>query len=93
MGMLDAPKQNWQLYEAKCRDAHTQWLRSLTPETAWEMYQSLFAFAASQIDGSAGWERLQQHRWEEKLAIRQRMVAAFANLDLWKLEQLREPND
>ncbi len=78
--MLTAPKQNWTLYEAKCREAHTAWLRGLSPETAWELHQSLFSAAMSQGAFPLPPE-LAQCRWDEKLTVRRRQVAAFARMD------------
>ena len=78
--MLTAPQQNWSLDESKRRSAHADWLRGLSPESAWELHQSLFAAAMSH--GALPLSReLAQSRWEEKLAIRRRQVAAFARMD------------
>ena len=78
--MLTAPQQNWSLYESKCRSAHVAWLRGLSPESAWELHQSLFAAAMSHGALPLPPE-LAQSRWQEKLAIRRRQVAAFARRD------------
>ena len=78
--MLTAPRQNWLIYEAKCRDAQAAWLCGLTDESAWELLQSLFSLAMEQGAFPLPPE-VARDRWEEKLAIRRRQVAAFACWD------------
>jgi len=79
--MMEAPKQDWQWYEAKCRDEHRDWLRGLTQEQSWRLYKDLHRLAASQADGSAGLRDLEQRHWEDKVALRTRMRHVFAQLD------------
>ena len=92
MAMLDAPKQNWKRYVELCEAEHTRWLRSLTVQQSWELYRSLFDFAA-QVSASQFPDAVAvQRRWEEKLANRQRLVAAFAKLDEWRRDKRSDKN-
>jgi hypothetical protein len=86
--MLDAPNHDWDLYEKACRPAHIAWLRSLTPDDALALYEEFHSFVSSQTGDDPGLARLEKLRWEEKVAIRQRMVAAFAALDRMRREGL-----
>lgn len=90
--MLDAPKQNWKRYAELCEAEHTRWLRSLTVQQSWELYRSLFDFASQLSDGTFPDPVAVQRRWEEKLANRQRLVAAFAKLDEWRRDKRSDKN-
>ncbi len=79
--MLDAPKQNWKLYEELCEAEHVRWLRSLTPEQSWRLYRSMFQFASRLESISGVSTELELDRWEEKLAIRKRLCDLFAKRD------------
>ncbi len=79
--MLDAPKHNWNLYEEACRPAHIAWLRNLTPDDALALYEEFHFLVADQAGDDPGLARLENLRWEEKLAIRRRMVTGFIALD------------
>ena len=76
--MLDAPQHDWSLYEAKCREADRRRLREMTIAESWELYQSMFELAA---DGGDKSPRLEESRWQEKLAIRQRIVRVLSEVD------------
>ena len=65
---------NWALYEEKCREERNQWLRGLTHEESLEIFASLHEVASSQRDDSLGWQRLEQKRWQEKIAIRRKIM-------------------
>ena len=82
--MLDGPKQNWQLYEERCRSEHLRWLRNLTPAAALALYEDFHRIASGQCTDL---ERLQETRWKEKLALRRRMYAVFAALDRIRSER------
>lgn len=77
--MKFAPQHNWELFELRCREARTARLQTITDAQAWDIYVSMFEFAASQTgqlsDGQASARRA------EKLAIRRRLVAAYSKLD------------
>jgi len=74
-------RHDWNAYRQRCSALHAQWLRSLTAEESIVLYQALHRLARAQADDSPGWQRLQQKRWEEKVAVRRRLHAAFARLD------------
>ena len=90
--MLDAPKQNWKLYAELCEAEHTRWLRSLTVQQSWELYRSLFDFAAQLSCGKPPDVLAEQRRWDEKLSKRQRLVAAFAKLDEYRRDKRPDEN-
>ncbi len=79
--MIELPKQNWKWYEDRCRREHVAWLRGLTPAEALALYEDFYRLAAGQQDGSPGWKRLEESRWEEKLALRRRIRAVLERLD------------
>jgi len=79
--MIEAPKQDWKLYEAKCREEHVAWLRGLTPTAALALFESMGQFAARHAPASPARVRMEEARWQEKLAIRRKMLAAFTALD------------
>src|SRR5437870_2259848 len=68
--MLSAPRQNWKLYEERCRDEHVRWLQELTPAESLAIYESLYRWAAMHADRSLRAEMLDERRWQEKLALR-----------------------
>jgi hypothetical protein len=83
--MIEAPKQDWKLYAAKCQEDHVEWLRRLTPSEGLSLFESMRRFAKTHTADSPALERMESARWQEKLAIRRKLLAAFNALD-----QLRE---
>ncbi len=78
--MLDAPKQNWQLYE-KLRRRYQQGARNLSPSQSFSIFQDLWSLTYGRMMSSEIKEHIAQIRWEEKLAIRRKIVKAFKKLD------------
>ena len=79
--MAGSTIHNWQLYEAKCRSAELSWLRSRTPAEKLVLYEDLYGLGAALPASKAGRQRLEAMRWREKVAIRQKLTAAFAKSD------------
>jgi hypothetical protein len=80
--MLDAPKQNWALYESRCRATDEARIRAMTTDERFALYASMFNLIWRDRDKRPGdWERLDQWRWQQKLALRRRMVATYKKLD------------
>jgi hypothetical protein len=80
--MLDAPQHDWTFYDAKTRDCDAAWNRGLSTSERFDLYASLFnTIWNAQQDLPRDSERLDSHRWQEKLAMRRRMVDAFHKLD------------
>jgi len=79
--MLEAPRQDWSLYEKRCRDARIEHLRSLSPSAALGIYDDLHRFACALPGTAREHERFEAMRWREKLALRGKMHAAFVALD------------
>jgi hypothetical protein len=74
-----APRHDWDFFEAKRRKAHAARLRAISDEQAWNLYVSMFDLATSQSASLPS--RVAASRWNEKLATRRKLVAAFSKLD------------
>jgi hypothetical protein len=79
--MLTAPQQDWPLYQSMSTAADRAWLRSLSPAQRFAIYQAFFNAIHNARGGGGDRQRLARSRWQEKLAIRRRMVEAFQQLD------------
>src|SRR4029079_1019206 len=80
--MLDAPQHDWNFYDAITRDCDAARNRELSTSERFDLYASLFnTIWNAQQNLPRDSERLDSHRWHEKLAIRMRMVDAFHKLD------------
>jgi hypothetical protein len=79
--MLTAPQQNWPLYQAMSIEADRAWLRGLSTAQRFAIYQGFFNAICNARGGGGDRQRLESSRWQEKLAIRRRMVEAFGQLD------------
>ncbi len=75
------PERDWNAYQQQCDVFHRQWLRCLTQKESMILYQGLHRLARAQSDHSAGWRKLRQKHWEEKVAIRRKLHEVFARLD------------
>ena len=77
-----APQQNWSLYEASTQASDIAWLRALTSQERFSLYENLFdtIWAAKQNLGN--WEQLDAWNWRQKVVLRLRMVDAYRKLDL-----------
>ncbi|MGD9635819.1 MAG: hypothetical protein AB7U97_21230 [Pirellulales bacterium] len=83
-----APQQNWAYVEDRLRAHDAKWLRALSVEERFVLYQDLFQVLRSARQHLPGdWKRLEQHQWEEKLVLRQRFLDAISKLDQWRSEQ------
>lgn len=79
--MLEPPKQNWSLYEARCRDAHLAWLRSLSPRESLQLFEDLHRFFRSQKPDPDERARQAESRRHEKLALWRRLHETFVEVD------------
>ena len=75
--MLGLSRDDWNDYEKRCLKARSEWLRGLTNEAAFALYQELYALGSSQEIPQA----LKELRWKEKRALREKMVAVFRDID------------
>ena len=75
----DSPPQriNWHAGEQHTLAAHTEWLQSLSIAESFQLYYNLMRLALSQRDDSEGWRRLEEMRFQEKLALRKKMIRAL----------------
>jgi len=91
--MSFAPQQNWDLYRSLTDKHQREFLRNLTVDQRFQLYQDMYRVVCVGRDDDE-WRRLEQRRWEEKLASRLRMVEAFAAMDRYNREQaLRDRTD
>jgi hypothetical protein len=79
--MTFAPRHDWKAYEALTAESDAERLRALTPEEKFAIYADMFRIAREARNGPGDWERLDRYLWEEKVAIRLRMVEAFRKMD------------
>ena len=78
--MLDAPRQNWELYRAMTAPYDRAYTRSLTVAEKFAIYEELFQFVHSQPRTPEELERLEASRWQQKLALRELQNRAFGNV-------------
>jgi hypothetical protein len=78
---MDAPRQNWALYEERVMPEHAKWLQGLTYEQSFDIFRSLVRLAANLPNSPEEMELINRRRWEEKLEARRRQVEAFRALD------------
>ncbi len=79
-----AEKIDWHAAAAQREAVDRRWLQSLSVEDSIRLYFSLAQFALSQRDASEGWKRLEEQRWQEKIAFRlklQRAVGILGSAD------------
>ena len=79
--MLDAPKQNWRAYDDLTRRDQADWVRSLSLQDRFAIYDDLFNMIWLGRQNAGDWERLEKSRWKEKVARRLELVRAFVKLD------------
>lgn len=80
--MMDAPRQDWSLVDARMRETDAVWFRSMPPHDRLALYEDMLRIvmdARRELDGR---DRIDRNCWQEKLATRHRMVDAFSKLDL-----------
>jgi hypothetical protein len=78
---MDPPRQDWNLYEKRCRGPYLEWLRALTPAAAMALHESFHRLAAKVRPGAAVFQKLEDLRWKRKVELRRRLHAAFSALD------------
>ena len=80
--MSVVPQRDWSYFAERERKAERQLLRSTTPEQRLAIYEEMFGiFRQGRRTMPGDWEKLDQWRWNEKLAARQRMLEAFRKMD------------
>jgi hypothetical protein len=79
--MVDAPRQNWQLVDARSRDEDAEWLRGLSTQDRFALYEDMLTLFAAARPAPSELERLDRWCWEEKLAIRRKLLNAYSKLD------------
>jgi hypothetical protein len=79
--MAEAPKQNWLAYRLATAQADATWLRNLSPQDRFAIYEDAFGLISSSRCESGNWERLERWQWKQKRELRVKMCDAFKNLD------------
>lgn len=80
--MAIAPQQDWSYYEAKSREATAKWLRSISWDERLAIYEDMFnVFWDARREMPGDWERLNHWQWNEKVAVRRRMVETYRKRD------------
>jgi len=86
--MAIAPQQDWSYYELRAGEYDVAWLRSLTLDERFALYEDMFnVLWAARPEMPGDWARLERHQWAKKVALRQRMVDAFSKLDQLQRER------
>jgi hypothetical protein len=80
--MVFAPQQDWSYVESRSRQSEAARLRAMGPADRFAVYADMYNLLwAARRKISGDWQRLDQRRWKEKLAMRLRMVEAFTKRD------------
>ena len=92
--MLDAPRHDWSFYESQTLAGDAAYVRNLSTAERFELYASLFnTLWNARLSLPGDWERLDRQHWQEKLAMRLRMVDDFHKLDEYRRAQSVSAND
>jgi hypothetical protein len=86
--MLDAPQHDWAYFELRKREQGCAQRALETAQDRFATYASFFDsiwMARQKLSGN--WQRAEERRWNSKLAMRNRMVDAFAKLDEFRRER------
>ena len=78
--MLDAPRQNWTVYENLTAQYDRQLARSLSMAERYARYEDLYQLVCGQPRPTAEQERLEKRRWQQKLVLRHKQNQAFGSL-------------
>jgi hypothetical protein len=89
--MTFAPRQDWSTYIALTSRDDAALARAGTVEQRMAIYEDLVEIVQSARQRPGNWDSLDRWRWKQKLANRQKLVAAFAKLDQSRRE--RTPAD
>jgi hypothetical protein len=90
--MTTPPQQDWPLFESLVRKENADWIRGLSPEERFAIYEGLFNLIWTAQRDPQEAERLDRWRWEQKVAQRLRAVEAFAKLDQVRRERAAANN-
>lgn len=66
---------HWEHAEALLAAQHQKKLQAMSDEVSIRVFCALLAFAVGQRDQSAGWDRIVEDRWRQKLAGRTKLIA------------------
>jgi hypothetical protein len=89
--MAFAPSQDWSTFLALTRESDAEFARASSVEERMAIYENLFELVQSARQRPGNWDELDSWCWNQKLATRQKLMAAFAKLDQFRRE--RTPAD
>jgi len=78
--MLDAPRQNWNVYRDLTAQHDRQLARNLSVAERFARYEDLYRLVCGQPRPADEQDRLEKRRWQQKLALRQKQNRAFGSL-------------
>jgi len=90
--MVDAPRQNWNAYDARILKSDAEWIRGLSIQDRFAIYEDAFNLIWSSEKAPGDWSRVDRWRWGEKLAHRLRAIDAFTKLDRVQCERATANN-
>ena len=90
--MITASRQDWSKYETLLRKENEAWFRGMTPQERFAIYEDLFNVIWNGRRDAQDSGRLDQWRWDQKLAQRARMIDAFTKLDQVRRERAAASN-
>jgi hypothetical protein len=85
--MLTAPQRDWDFYAQQSQAADVAWLRTLTVDDRFALYQSMFNAVWNARSNAPPNDRLEHWSWQQKLELRLQQVDAFARLDRLRHER------
>ena len=68
-------------YQKRVREHDSAWARQLTPAERFALYEDLYGVLSEARANLGDWSQLEDWSWQEKVALRRRLVSAFAKLD------------
>lgn len=71
---MDSSTRDWKLYETRIRPVHRARIRNLTPEQAFELYESMWEMANSIVRSQEDADRMLRFRRQEKLETRRKFA-------------------
>ncbi len=90
--MVDVPQQDWQFYEARTRVEDAEWLRELSTQDRFALYEGLMDVIGGARHVHGDWERLDRWQWDQKVATRKKLFGAYCKLDQLQRERTAANN-
>jgi hypothetical protein len=91
-GMVVLPQQDWRAYQSRAQASEAAWLRGLSAADRFVLYADLFTIVWDAGRRRGDWERLERWSWQQKLALRRRLVEAYRMRDQLLHERAAQNN-